>query len=151
MTLLIAFLVFLFNNVEKQTRWAWEIIACIIWKYLLKRYTLSCNHFWRCIFRANDFWATLMSFFGRFLSNFLAMIFQLIFCLWVKKCIYILADSGFFKNFLYQGVVKSTVSWVFENLKFKISEDYKQNWSFPVSALLAVSAKQKTANRAESG
>ena len=85
MTLLIAFLVFLFNNVEKQTRWAWEIIACIIWKYLLKRYTLSCNHFWRCIFRANDFWATLMSFFGRFLSNFLAMIFQLIFCLWVEK------------------------------------------------------------------
>ena len=27
----------------------------------------------------------------------------------------------------------------FEDLKFKISEDYKQNWSFPVSALLAVS------------
>ena len=26
------------------------------------------------------------------------------------------ADSGFFKNFLYQGGVKSTVSWVFEDL-----------------------------------
>ena len=33
--------------------------------------------------------------------------------------IYILADSGFFKNFLYRGGVKSTVSWVFEDLKFK--------------------------------
>ena len=30
--------------------------------------------------------------------------------------IYILADSGFLKNFLYQGGVKSTVSWVFEDL-----------------------------------
>ena len=29
---------------------------------------------------------------------------------------YSLADSGFFKNFLYQGGVKSTVSWVFEDL-----------------------------------
>ena len=35
-----------------------------------------------------------------------------------------LADSGFFKKFLYQGGVKSTVSWVFEDLKFKISEGY---------------------------
>ena len=26
-------------------------------------------------------------------------------------------DSGFFKNFLYQSGVKSTVSWVFEDLK----------------------------------
>ena len=33
-----------------------------------------------------------------------------------------LADSGFFKIFLYRGGVKSTVSWVFEDLKFKISE-----------------------------
>ena len=33
-----------------------------------------------------------------------------------------LADSGFFKNFLYQGGVKSTVSWIFEDLKLKISE-----------------------------
>ena len=38
-----------------------------------------------------------------------------------------LADSGFFKNFFYQGGVKSTVSWVFEDLKFKTSEGYKQN------------------------
>ena len=50
------------------------------------------------------------------------------------------ADSGFFKNFLYQGGVKSTVSWVFEDLEFKISEGYEQNCSLPVSALLAVSA-----------
>ena len=38
-----------------------------------------------------------------------------------------------------QGIVKSTVSWVFEDLKFKISEGYDQNWSFPDSAQLAVS------------
>ena len=35
--------------------------------------------------------------------------------------VYTLADSGFLKNFLYQGGVKSTVSWIFEDLKFKIS------------------------------
>ena len=46
-----------------------------------------------------------------------------------------LADSGFFKNFLYQGGVKSTVSWVFEDLKFKISEGYDQNWSEPSEIL----------------
>ena len=51
----------------------------------------------------------------------------------------ILADSGFFKNFWYQGGVKSTVSWVFEDLKFKISEGYDQNWCFPDPAQLAVS------------
>ena len=50
-----------------------------------------------------------------------------------------LANSGFFKNFLYQG--KSTVSWVFEDLEFKISEGYDPNWCFPDSAQLAVSAK----------
>ena len=50
-----------------------------------------------------------------------------------------LADSGFFKNFSYQGGMKSTVSWVFEDLKFKISEGYDQNWCFPESAQLAVS------------
>ena len=49
-----------------------------------------------------------------------------------------LADSGFLKNFLYQGGVKSTVSWVFEDLKFKISEGYDPNWCFPDSAQLAV-------------
>ena len=53
-----------------------------------------------------------------------------------------LADSGFFKNFLYQGGVKSTVSWVFEDLKFKISEGYDQNWC---------SSLAETANWAESG
>ena len=56
---------------------------------------------------------------------------------YVEVCI--LADSGFFKNFLYQGGVTSTVSWVFEDLKFKISEGYDQNWCFPDSAQLAVS------------
>ena len=49
----------------------------------------------------------------------------------------ILADSGFFKNVLYQGGVKSTFSWVFEDLKFKISEGCDQNWCFPDSAQLA--------------
>ena len=50
-----------------------------------------------------------------------------------------LADSGFLKNFLYQVCVKSTVSCVFEDLKFKISEGYDQNWCFPDSAQLAAS------------
>ena len=58
----------------------------------------------------------------------------------IKYIQYTLADSGFFKNFLYQGGVKSTVSWVFEDLKFKISDDYNPNWCFPDSAQLAVSA-----------
>ena len=39
----------------------------------------------------------------------------------------ILADSGFFLDFYYQSGVKSTVSGVFNDLKFKISEGYKQN------------------------
>ena len=41
-----------------------------------------------------------------------------------------LADSGFLFNFYYQGGsggMKSTVSGVFEDLKFKISEGDKQN------------------------
>ena len=57
----------------------------------------------------------------------------------IFKMVFKLADSGFFKNFLYQVGVKSTVSWVFEDLKFKISEDYDQNWCFPDCAQLAVS------------
>ena len=52
--------------------------------------------------------------------------------------IYTLADSGFFLNFLYQDGFKSTVFWVFEDLKFKILEGYNQNWCFPDSAQLAV-------------
>ena len=40
-----------------------------------------------------------------------------------KKYVCILADSGFY----YQGGVKSTISGVFEDLKIKVSEDYKQN------------------------
>ena len=70
---------------------------------------------------------------------------------WLNKCnncddvgsiwytVYTLADSGFFKNFLYQCGVKSTVSWVFEDLKFKISEGSDPNWCFPDSAQLTVS------------
>ena len=38
-----------------------------------------------------------------------------------------LGDSGFFQTSSYQGIVKSTVSGVFEDLTFKISEGYKQN------------------------
>ena len=52
--------------------------------------------------------------------------------------LYTLGDTWFFR---LQGIVKSTVFGVFEDLKFKISEGYKQNWSCPDSALLAVSAK----------
>jgi hypothetical protein len=52
-----------------------------------------------------------------------------------------LADSGFFLNFLYQGGMMSTVSWVFADLKFKISEGYNPNWCFPDSAQLAVSGR----------
>ena len=40
-----------------------------------------------------------------------------------------------------QDGVRSTVYWVFEDLKFKISEGYDRNWCFPDSAQLAISAK----------
>ena len=40
---------------------------------------------------------------------------------------YTLADSGFFLDFQYQVGVKSTVSGVFEGLKFKISEGQDKN------------------------
>ena len=63
-----------------------------------------------------------------------------------QRLLYTLADSGYFENFLYQGGVRSTVSWVYEDLKFKISEDYDQNWCFPDSAQLAVSAKLRQLN-----
>ena len=36
--------------------------------------------------------------------------------------------------------MKSTVSGVFEDFKFKISEGYEQNGSFPVSALFRLEA-----------
>ena len=49
------------------------------------------------------------------------------------------ADSEFFKNFLYHGGVKSTASGVVEDLKFKISGGSDQNWCFPDCAQLAVS------------
>ena len=71
-------------------------------------------------------------------------LFELFFCKgkyynYIHTYVYSVADSGIFKNFLYQGGVKSTVSWVFEDLKFKISEGYDQNWCFPDPAQLAVS------------
>ena len=46
--------------------------------------------------------------------------------------------------------MKATVSGVFEDLKFKISEGSDQNLSCPESALLAVSVAE-TASRADSG
>ena len=42
-----------------------------------------------------------------------------------------------FHQVWYQGGVKATVSGVFEDLKFKISEGSDQNWCFPDSAQLA--------------
>ena len=47
--------------------------------------------------------------------------------------------------------MKSTVSKVFEDLKFKISEDYEQNWSFSVSALSTCLVLGPQSNRAETG
>ena len=38
-----------------------------------------------------------------------------------------LGDSGFFSTSRYQGIVKATVSGVFEDLKFKVSEGSDQN------------------------
>ena len=40
---------------------------------------------------------------------------------------YNLGDSVFFQTSSYQGIVKATVSGVFEDLKFKISEGSEQN------------------------
>ena len=62
-----------------------------------------------------------------------------IYVLLTNYIVHTLANSGFFKNFLYQGGVTSIDSWVFEDLKFKISEGYDQNWCFSDSAQLAVS------------
>ena len=64
--------------------------------------------------------------------------------------VYNLADSEFFKNFLYQGGVKSTLFGVFEDLKFKISEGYDQNWCFPDCPVSCLSLAE-TANWEESG
>ena len=50
-----------------------------------------------------------------------------------------IADSRFSLASWYQGGVKSAVSRVFQDLKFKISEGSDQNWCFPGSAQLAVS------------
>ena len=40
-----------------------------------------------------------------------------------------------------QGIVKATVSYKLQDLKFEISEGSDKNWSCPESAQLAVSAK----------
>ena len=68
------------------------------------------------------------------------------FYLWLlPKChrqwIYRVGDSGDFGTSRYQGIVKATVSYMLQHLKFKISEGLDQNWSCPESAQLAVSAK----------
>ena len=53
---------------------------------------------------------------------------------------------------MYQGGVKSTVSWVFEDLKFKISEGYDQYWCFPdPGQLVTCLSLAETANWAQSG
>ena len=48
---------------------------------------------------------------------------------------YNLGDSVFFQTSSYQGIVKATVSGVFEDFKFKISEGSNQNWSKPIETL----------------
>ena len=53
-----------------------------------------------------------------------------------------LANSEFFLDLLVSWWRESSLQLlyrVFEDLKFKISEDNNQNWSFPVPTLLAVS------------
>ena len=62
---------------------------------------------------------------------------------WLVNYVWTLANSGFFKNFLYQGGVTSTVFWVFEDLKFKISEGYDQFGSEP-SEILNLSIRSST-------
>ena len=46
-----------------------------------------------------------------------------------------------FQTWRYQGIVKATVFWVVEDLKFKISESSDLNRCFPDSVQLAVSVK----------
>ena len=58
---------------------------------------------------------------------------------WISKMMPYFYSSLLFENYLHQGGVKSTVSWVFEDLKFKISEESDQNWCFPDPVRLAVS------------
>ena len=53
----------------------------------------------------------------------------------------VLEFSGGGYKVWYQGGMKATVSGVVEDLKFKISLGLDQNWCFPDSAQLAVSAK----------
>ena len=70
------------------------------------------------------------------------LIFGTVEILWLLSArILYISRFRILKNKLYQGGMKSTVSWVFEDLKFKISEGYDQNCCFPDTAQLAVSAK----------
>ena len=49
----------------------------------------------------------------------------------IFKMVFKLADSGFFKNFLYQVGVKSTVSWVFEDPKLRqLTGQSQENTNF---------------------
>ena len=50
-----------------------------------------------------------------------------------------LGDSGVFKTSRYQGIVKATVSWVFEDLKFRISEGSDQNWDSQLGRIRTIS------------
>ena len=53
-----------------------------------------------------------------------------IFCIYLIDCC-TLGDSGVFWTSRYQGIVKITVSWVLDDLTFKISKGSDQNWSCP--------------------
>ena len=59
-----------------------------------------------------------------FYANFTYVTFQKV---PIPHLTHTLAKTGLFKNFLYQVGVKSTVFWVFEDLKFKISQGLEQN------------------------
>ena len=62
-------------------------------------------------------------------------IYLIVFTIYINTVVHF----GTWKKVWYQGGVKATVSGVYEDLKFKISEGSDQKWSCPDSALLAVS------------
>ena len=59
----------------------------------------------------------------------------------VRTCINLLHLYKLFAKFSDHSGVWPKVSLVFEDFRYKISEGKDQNWSFPVSALLAVLTK----------
>ena len=93
------------------------------------------------ILRAVSFWQNFWQLFFFFFTSSKEFLQEKIFFKQLH-----LADSEFLFNFYYQGGMKSTVSGVFEDLKFKITEGCDQNLCFPDSAQLA-----ETANWVESG